>query len=848
MMVEGGFTVVDTFMSSYPCNSSLGDLLNVLNSGRSFLNYRGEGWYTGWWADCYHFQTSDVQTLNNGRMLTFVTSIGCGVGAFNQSSCFGEQWLELGTVAAPRGAVTFIGPTSNTHTAYNNKIDKGIYMGMFQEGMETPGQALARGRLHMYEVFGNEHWVEYQTRVYCILGDPSAHIWKDVPRPVKVNHVASIPIGFSQVEFSVTDSLTGAPVPYAQVCVTGDSVFAVGFANAEGSVTIPVTPEFVDTLTVLVRGGNVIPYEGTQTVFAALEHVAPLGDAVVVDVDGNQDGLVNPNEHARMTFTLKNWGTQTASNVEATLIVTDTNKVRVESTLPATFGDLAPGASQAGTPFEFFVKPECPVGDTISFQLSVTSTNQGWVYIQRKDIKGCKLECTQVIVDDRAYPRSNARMDPGETVNLYLTVRNAGEDVAPNVQAVLRCTSEYITIIDSVGTFSTINRDTSTTSYTNYFVVAVDSACPTHTVIPYALVLSTQGGLYPYIHADSVTIPVSVPRRGDPTGPDAYGYYAYTSDDTLFRQAPGFNWTELNGIGSQVTGSGGNFTATVTLPFTFRYYGVNYTQVRISSDGWIAFGSGTQTATVNYPLPHNDAINCMVAAFWEDLFLPSGETGRLLYYNDVPQHRFIIEWYNVSHRFTSTKKETFQIVLFNVSHYPTPTGDGEIAFLYRNTAEPGGNTIGLEDHTQTVGLQYTYNEFYDESATPLRDSLAILFTTRPPELAVGVDEDETGNVSIPNGFLLEQNYPNPFNPETHFGLRIPNAGFVSLKLFDVLGREIATLVHEPKSPGVYRVSWNGTNSAGALVGSGVYFCRLEVSPQSGGNGVFVQTRKVLLLR
>jgi hypothetical protein len=181
MMMEGGFTVVDTFMSHSPCYSTLTTLINTLNTGRSFLNYRGQGWYDGWGPNggCYNFKVANVSSVNNGQMLTFVTSIGCGVAMFNNElnggACFGESWLELGSVAAPRGAVTFIGPTSNTHTAYNNLIDKGIYIGMFQEGLETPGQALARGRLYMYQAFGNEHWVEYQTRVYCILGDPTVH-------------------------------------------------------------------------------------------------------------------------------------------------------------------------------------------------------------------------------------------------------------------------------------------------------------------------------------------------------------------------------------------------------------------------------------------------------------------------------------------------------------------------------------------------------------------------------------------------------------------------------------------------------------------------------------------------
>ena len=160
-VLDYGFTSVDTMMSDgnswgSGCTYDTYDILNAINEGRSYLNYRGEGWNYGWYANCYNFHTDDVSSLNNGQKFTFVTSIGCGVAMFNANggNCFGEEWVQLGSLSAPRGGVAFIGPTSNTHTTYNNRIDKGIYTGMFVEGMDTPGQALLRGKLYMYNVFG----------------------------------------------------------------------------------------------------------------------------------------------------------------------------------------------------------------------------------------------------------------------------------------------------------------------------------------------------------------------------------------------------------------------------------------------------------------------------------------------------------------------------------------------------------------------------------------------------------------------------------------------------------------------------------------------------------------------
>ncbi len=97
--------------------------------------------------------------------------------------------------------------------------------------------------------------------------------------------------------------------------------------------------------------------------------------------------------------------------------------------------------------------------------------------------------------------------------------------------------------------------------------------------------------------------------------------------------------------------------------------------------------------------------------------------------------------------------------------------------------------------------------------------------------------------SIPLEFHLSQNYPNPFNGTTNFEVRLPaqwtgniNSENVSLKVFDLLGRELATLVNVGLSPGIYKIRWNPTD-----LPSGVYFCRLKA-------GDLVQFRKVLLLK
>ena len=90
--------------------------------------------------------------------------------------------------------------------------------------------------------------------------------------------------------------------------------------------------------------------------------------------------------------------------------------------------------------------------------------------------------------------------------------------------------------------------------------------------------------------------------------------------------------------------------------------------------------------------------------------------------------------------------------------------------------------------------------------------------------------------NTPLAFRLDQNYPNPFNPVTTMRFTIVNAQLTTLRVYDVLGREVAMLVNEVKQPGVYTVQWDADN-----VASGVYVCRLQ-------SGQYLTSRKVLLLK
>ncbi len=106
---------------------------------------------------------------------------------------------------------------------------------------------------------------------------------------------------------------------------------------------------------------------------------------------------------------------------------------------------------------------------------------------------------------------------------------------------------------------------------------------------------------------------------------------------------------------------------------------------------------------------------------------------------------------------------------------------------------------------------------------------------------------ESGTSILPGTFALNQNYPNPFNPTTTISFQLPTASRVSLKVFNVLGQEIATIMNDEIAAGNHELLWSGKDNGGHAVASGIYFYRMSASASVGGKE-FSSIRKMLLLK
>lgn len=113
------------------------------------------------------------------------------------------------------------------------------------------------------------------------------------------------------------------------------------------------------------------------------------------------------------------------------------------------------------------------------------------------------------------------------------------------------------------------------------------------------------------------------------------------------------------------------------------------------------------------------------------------------------------------------------------------------------------------------------------------------YATRDRLVIVGTESDNPEG--IPDQFELHPNYPNPFNPSTHIRYGVPQTAYVTIRIFNVLGRLVSELVSEEKQAGYYDVEWNGRDRSGAPAPSGVYFYRFDTDG-------FRATRSMILLK
>ena len=760
LMENNGYTDIRRLYSDSSGDPNASDMVAELNDGMTFFNYRGYYGVSG-------FDSYDVNSLTNGFKLPIMTILTCGTGSFGNGTALSEYCLRAGNASNPKGAVAAIGTaTLGTHTMFNNCVSVGFYAGVFVDGIETAGAALMRGKIQLYLTYPTNpnHYVEIFSHWNTLMGDSPLQMWTAMPQRMTVTAPPMISIGTNTLNVQITHLLGGTPVEGAKVTIRKgtNEIFESSFSDANGMVVLPINTLLPGSIAITVVKKNYIPHQSTILLSNPQKNINISQLPIIISDDnlgessGNGNGQINPGERIECMVLLQNYGIEAVDQVSAKLTTTNNAvSIPVDSLF---YGDIATGINNASGGYFIF---EIPTGVTdgldIGLHLEISDTSGNlWQNNIDLAVAGNALDIIGMVVEV-----VGGHLDPGEISDLQIAIQNSGQINIPNVTGTLASPISGIELSDNEGSWGTILVGSIVANSFDKFTISADENIIPGTLVNLTLQLVSDNG---YVINTIVPLTIGTQEINDPMGPDDHGYYIYDSGDQLYSNAPYFDWIEINpnlggsGTNTGIYDSGNNMddVITLTLPFDFRMYGINYRNISICSNGWVAMGP-TETASFrNYPIPGAAGPSPMIAAFWDDL--KTSSSGKVYTWHDEDRQQFIIEWSGLK-TYYNNDIETFQVILRNPQYYFTPTGDGEIVIQYlefNNTSQTTtsatnhGNysTIGIEDHTGTVGLQCTFANQWDPAAMPLQDSTAILITTKGSIVRLRGDINDDNQLDI----------------------------------------------------------------------------------------------------
>ena len=751
--------VYDTSQGSWQSQIS-----NNINAGVSYFNYRGFANMSGF--DVWHINNN----LSNGFMLPVAVTLTCITGDFEGTiDCRSEAFLKAGTPSTPQGAIAAIATaTGNTHTCFNNCVDAGIFYGLFVEDIPNMGAALNRGKLNLYINYpGNPgNHVNQFSYWNTLMGDPGMDLWSAVPQTFTATYENQLQAGTNYIEVNVADE-SGIPQENAWVTILqgNDEIFETAYTNADGNVLLPIPENSIGEIQLTITKRNFIPHLGSFDIVQETSFVS-FASASIDDDDsgtsaGNNDGLINPGETIELSVSLQNNGTQTANNITA-VITTECDFITINDDTE-TFGNIPAGnTATSADDYDFTLSADALDSDEIVFEITILEDGGVfWTDHIFLPISAPKLAFQSYIIDDG----NNGILYPGETADLQISIDNIGSITADNIEAELLCLNTNIIINDNIGTFGSISSGATALNNSDPFEISASVVTIPGTEIIFDLHLYNDDG---YDDTIEFTIVVGEPQITDPLGPDEFGYYCYDDGDVAYLEAPVYQWIEID---PQYGGSGtmlqlfdnGNMgdTENIDLPFVLTFYGVEYNTATICSNGWLAPGETDLRSFMNWEIPGPLGPSPIIAPFWDDLMT---NTGDVFYYYNSAQHFFVIEWSRLSIEYNGDE-ETFQAIIYDQAFYPASNGNNIIKFQYQvvNNVDQGSYgtpivghgqfaTVGIEDHTGTTGLQYTYDNQYPSAAKTLENEMAICFNGPPiqhidPFLILGdmIVQDENNN-------------------------------------------------------------------------------------------------------
>jgi hypothetical protein len=616
-------------------------------------------------------------------------------------------------------------------------------------------------------------------------------------------------------------------VPGALVCAAArnqPSVWAAGYTDATGRVNLDLGARASDAILVTVTGHNLAPYLGYCLALSSDgPYVVYERHAVDDSAGGNNDHIVNPGEAINLPMWLKNWGSDQAQSVTVRLRKTDPGITLLDSI--RTVGSIPAGDSVWTGPnsFKFTVAPACTNRHVLDFTVVASdSRDSTWTSSITIQVGASVLGYASYRIDDPTPGGNRSGMlDPGETGHLIVTLHNNGPGMAHSVSAILRSGDSRLHVVDATGSFGDIAPGTAGSNDADRFTVFADYSMPHDCLIPCSLTV-VAGGIPRRL---GFSIKIGSMRTIDPIpdGPRVPAlYWAYDEVDSVYAEHPVFDWVDAVGVGTRLD-LDDNETRVIDLPSDFgpfRYYGEDFRQLSICSNGFVSPGRTPYDTLRNQRLPM-DSRPALLAVNWDDIYTPWGNG--IWYYHDAANHRFVVQWDSMPYVAEYWTHDWYEIVLYDTT---LCAADGNCVFTYQylTANKTNSSTIGIQDPTGTLGATALFNTTYHKGGSHWVPGHAVKFTTNLPMVA---QERPAAEAASPSRLALLASAPNPFRGAVRLRYAVPGEMRLSLSVYDPTGRKVTSLFSGLAGRGVHDAVWSGRDAQGRRVARGVYFCRLE---------------------
>lgn len=812
LMVQNGFTDIDTLSDLYGHNS--GDVINAVNNGIGILMYRGQG-LNNW---CPPFDVNPDQA-QNGAKLPIVISTTCRTMGTGSTSATAERWLLTGTVAQPKGAVGFF-PTTTTvmNQAYlRSAVAKGFHNGLFVEGKYTFGQACETGRQNVY------HLHQYQGGLneylgFTTLGDPELNIWTATPAPIMVDHPEFAAYEYDEITITVTDTSGNLPFSGLLICLSGlidTSVYIVDTTDVNGSATMTISPGVIDdTIYVTITGRNILPYEGHMVVKLMSYCYMRYLDSYIDDgLGGNNDGWINPTETIDMPLWIENIGESTGVSIVGTLRSND-SLITITDSIKA-FGDV-PGQDSAFTGsdgYDFIVPHSSPDQHSIEFELILVDINDStWNSTFYHTIHAPNFRFDGASTQGG---NNNNIIEPGETLEVYVTITNTGTAPADSVFTLLNSADQNIHFLDSMAEFGHIGIDSSMINTTDPFVIVIDTTAQIGEIINLQLFVSSN-----YLN-DTLLFMMVIGEKC---------YYIWNPDPSP---------QSGERIHQIITNLGYEGDCGPTLPAQLSLYRSLFICLGVYSNRYLIESNSPEALIITDYINGGGRVYMEGSSVWhvDRVYFNGHDFGPLfgIQANDW-SYGTLGPITGQSNTFTTGMYFTYVGENAYMDHL-SPYGSGYI--IFRDVDDYYNCSIAqVTANSRTVGTDFELGFLNDTNPPSTRaallDSIMKFFGVMNP----GVEEAKTYKETP---YIDVSVYPNPCQEFCNIVFQgFHGAKQVSISIYDITGREVfntSLLVAQDK----LKYVWTGQDSRGRELAPGIYFIQCTTSKTN-------QTHKLIFLR